>query len=82
MKFFVYLLECNDKSLYCGYTKDIEARLKAHKEGKASKYTRARLPAKLVFLQGLKSKQAALKREAEIKSLTRKQKQMLVASNL
>jgi len=79
--FFVYLVECSDKSLYCGSTKDIEARLKAHNDGKASKYTRARRPAKLVFLESKKSRQAALKREAEIKALSRKQKLELVASS-
>lgn len=79
-KFFVYLVECSDKSLYCGSTKDIGTRIAAHNGGKASKYTRARRPVKLVFLEAKKSKKAALRREAEIKALNRKQKQELVAS--
>ncbi len=75
--FFVYLVECSDKSLYCGYAKDIKARLKAHNEGRASRYTRARLPVKLVYFEARKSRQAALKREAEIKAMSRKQKQTM-----
>ncbi len=74
MPFFVYLLLCNDTSLYCGYSPDLKKRLKAHNLGKASKYTRARLPAKLVFSERFDSKKKALKREAEIKSFSRKKK--------
>jgi putative endonuclease len=77
MPFFVYLLECRDKSLYCGFAKNLEKRLRAHNEGKASKYTRARLPAKLVFFEEAKTKSLALKREAKIKSLSRKEKMSL-----
>jgi len=76
--FYVYLLECCDKSLYCGFTKDIRARLELHNQGRASKYTRARLPVKLVYREGKQSKQAALKREAEIKRMSREQKLDLV----
>ena len=75
--FFVYLVECSDKSLYCGYAKDIKTRLKAHNEGKASKYTRARLPVKLVYFEAKKSRQSALKREAEIKAMSQMQKQTM-----
>ena len=74
MAFYVYLLECKDKSLYCGWTNNLKARLRAHNEGKASKYTRPRLPAKLVFFEKAKTKSLALKREAEIKKLLRKEK--------
>jgi len=79
MPFSVYLLECSDKSLYCGYAKDLKARLEAHNLGRASKYTRARLPAKLVYLEEIGSKGKALKRESEIKALKRKHKLALVA---
>jgi putative endonuclease len=77
--FFVYLLQCCDKSLYCGYTNDLKARLKLHREGKASKYTRARLPAKLVYFEEKGSRAEAMKREAEIKAMARKEKQALLA---
>ena len=74
MSCFVYLLECNDRSLYCGCTRDLEKRLKLHNDGKASKYTRARLPAKLVYREKLETRALALKREMQIKSLSRKEK--------
>ena len=80
MPFFVYLLKCSDKSFYCGWTPDIKARLAKHNAGKGAKYTRGRLPAKLVFLEKKKSKSAALKREAEIKKMTRKEKAALVSA--
>ena len=80
MAFFVYLLECSDGSLYCGYAADIKARIELHNKGRASKYTKSRLPAKLVFLERKKTKSEALKREAEIKKMARKEKLELVAS--
>jgi len=70
-------LECRDKSLYCGSTKDLKARIQLHNAGKASKYTRSRKPVKLVFFEECKSRNAALKREIEIKAMTRKQKQAI-----
>lgn len=78
LAFFVYLLECSDKTYYCGWTKNIELRVKTHNLGKASKYTRSRLPVKLVFFEQKKSKSLALKREKKIKKMTRKEKQRLV----
>lgn len=77
MPFFVYLLECRDKTFYCGYTTNIEARISAHNNGKGAKYTRSKLPVKLVFSEKKKTKGAALHREAEIKKMGRKQKQAL-----
>jgi len=77
MPFFVYLLECRDKTYYCGYTTDIKARLAMHNSGKGAKYTRGRLPVKLVYFERKKSKGAAMKREAEIKRMRRKEKTAL-----
>jgi len=79
MDFFVYLLECSDKSLYCGFAKNLEKRLGLHKNGTASKYTRARLPVKLVYFERTESLSSAMKREVEIKRLPRKKKLGLVA---
>ncbi len=79
MSFFVYLLECRDKSLYCGWTNDLEKRVKEHNSGKASKYTKVRRPVKLVFFEESKTKSAAMKREFEIKSFSREKKLSLVA---
>ena len=81
MPFFVYLLECRDKSLYCGWTIDLEKRIKAHNSGKASKYTRARLPVKLVFFEEIKTKSLAMKREFEIKSFSRAKKRFFIQIN-
>ena len=79
MPFFVYLLECRDGSFYCGYTSDIEKRVAKHNTGTASKYTRRRLPVKLIYQEELPSRSDALKREYAIKQFTRKQKNELVA---
>ncbi len=78
--FFVYLLECRDKSLYCGYTNDLEARVRLHNEGKAAKYTKPRRPVRLAYFEIKESKSQAMKREAEIKKMLRGQKLALIAS--
>lgn len=75
---FVYILRCNDNSLYTGYTNDLYERLKTHNSGKGAKYTRARLPVSLVYYKRVDSKSWALKLEARIKKLTKKEKEALV----
>ena len=80
MKAYTYLLRCADGTLYCGWTNDIEKRLAAHNSGKASKYTRSRLPAELVWYEVFDTKQEAMSREAQIKRLSRQQKLRLIAS--
>ncbi|WP_311492368.1 GIY-YIG nuclease family protein [uncultured Anaerococcus sp.] len=75
---FVYILRCGDNSLYTGYTNDVKARLKTHNLGKGAKYTRSRLPVKLVYYKRVDSKSRALKLEARIKKLTKKEKEALV----
>lgn len=79
-RWLVYLLRCRDGSLYCGVTNDLPRRLKAHAAGKASRYTRSRLPVALAYSEPQKSKSAALKREAAIKGLRRAEKDRLVAA--
>ena len=59
----VYILECNDGTLYTGWTNDIDKRFKAHNDGKGAKYTKGRRPLKLVYLEELETKSEALKRE-------------------
>jgi predicted GIY-YIG superfamily endonuclease len=76
----VYLLRCRDGSLYTGITNDLPKRLKAHAAGRASKYTRSRLPVRLVYAEPQLSKSAALKREVAIKGLRRPQKDQLLRS--
>jgi len=77
---YVYILLCSDGSLYTGWTNDIERRFRTHSEGKASKYTRARLPVKLVYLEETENKIDAQKREWAIKKFSRKQKLELIES--
>jgi putative endonuclease len=74
----VYLLRCRDGSLYCGITNDLAKRLRAHANGKASRYTRSRLPIALAYTESQKSKSAALMREAAIKRLPRGKKLQLM----
>lgn len=81
--FFVYILKCSDDTLYTGYTDSLERRLKKHNDGKASKYTRSRLPVRMVYWEDHPDKSSAMKREIWIKSLSRENKIKLIqeASN-
>ncbi|MDP3882479.1 MAG: GIY-YIG nuclease family protein [Candidatus Staskawiczbacteria bacterium] len=77
--YFVYILECKDKSLYTGSTNNLEKRLKQHNTAKAgAHYTKIRRPVKLVYFEELKSFKSARKREAEIKSWDKKAKLKLI----
>jgi putative endonuclease len=73
-----YILCCADDTLYTGITNNLEKRLAAHNAGTAAKYTRARGPVELVFVESCADKSAALKREMEIKSLLRPDKLALI----
>lgn len=75
---WVYILRCADGTLYTGMTKDLPRRCRQHNAGKASRYTRCRLPIKLVFQESQVSRSMALKREAALKGLSRKQKLALI----
>lgn len=77
---FIYIVECCDKSLYTGITNDLEKRLEKHNSGKGAKYTRGRGPIILKYFEKVSSKSTALKREIEIKKLTRAQKDKLIHS--
>ena len=79
MNWYVYVLCCGDGSLYTGYTDNIPRRLAVHQSGKGAKYTRSRLPVELAYWEELPDKSAALRREAAIKQLTRKEKLGLIA---
>ena len=78
MKWFVYLLRCADGSLYTGITKDVKRRCQQHNAGTASRYTRTRLPVRMVYQEAQPSRSAALKREAAIKAMTRAEKLTLI----
>lgn len=74
---FVYILEVADGRYYTGYTTDVVARLKKHAAGRGAKFTRGFGVAKLVYVESLPNKSAALRREAEIKGLPRVEKARL-----
>lgn len=76
---YTYIVKCADNSLYTGWTNDLEKRLRAHNEGKASKYTRARLPVSLVYYEEYEDRNEARKREVAIKGLTSSEKRQLIA---
>lgn len=71
---FVYVLLCEDDSLYTGSTNNVEKRFETHKSGKGGKYTKSHKPLKIIYIEKLESKSAALKREIEVKSWTREKK--------
>jgi len=74
----VYILECNDGSLYTGITTDVENRLKVHNSGKGAKYTKPRLPVRLRISWQHDTRSSALKEEYRIKQLSRKEKLLLI----
>lgn len=74
----LYMLRCADGSLYTGITTDVDKRITAHNAGKGAKYTRSRRPVELVYSENCEDHSVALKRELEIKALTREQKMKLI----
>lgn len=75
---YTYILECADKTLYTGWTNNLQKRLEAHGAGRASKYTRVRLPVKLVYFESFDFENDARKREVAIKKLSRRAKLELI----
>ncbi len=71
---FVYILLCEDNSLYTGYTNNVSHRFSDHKNGKGGHYTRSHKPIKIIYSEQLPTQSQALKRELEIKSWSRKKK--------
>lgn len=76
----VYLLLCADNTYYTGWTTDLEKRMRAHNKGTGARYTRARLPVKVVYAEEVSSKSEALKRENQLRRLKRKDKEVLAAN--
>jgi UV DNA damage endonuclease len=77
-RWFVYILRCADGSLYTGITKDLSRRCLQHNNGTASRYTRSRRPTRQVWQEAHPSQSLALKREAAIKAMTRREKLDLI----
>lgn len=78
----VYLLQCRDGSLYTGMTNRLAQRLACHQAGKASRYTRSRLPVTLVYWEAQSDRSSALRRERAIKQLSREDKLALLVAGV
>ena len=80
-KAYMYVVECCDGTYYTGYTTDVKKRIAVHNSGKGAKYTRARLPVKLIYLEGFDSKEEAMSAEALLKRKKRPQKERFLSEN-
>lgn len=78
---YMYIVECNDGTLYTGWTNDLEKRIRMHNSGEGSKYTKSRRPVMLRYFEAFATKMEAQKREWEVKHLTKQQKLALLALN-
>ncbi len=78
--FSVYIVRCADGTLYTGLARDPEKRVQVHNSGKGAKYTRSRLPVSLVYVEPCGSLSDAMKREHQLKPLSRAQKESLIAT--
>ena len=76
----IYIVKCSDDTYYTGITNDLTARINKHNSGKGAKYTKTRTPVQLMYSETVLTKSEALKREYQIKRLTRKQKEELIKS--
>ena len=81
-KYFVYILETQNDTLYCGYTDDVKKRYQKHLDGTGAKYTKAFKPRKLLYVAGFETKQEATKEEYRIKHLPRSEKIRLIEENI
>jgi putative endonuclease len=78
MAYYCYILECCDGTYYTGWSTEPERRLRQHNRGTGARYTRSRRPVRLVYVEEMPDKGAALKRERAIKALRRPQKHKLI----
>ena len=79
-KWFLYILRCQDGSLYTGVTNNLERRLKMHNQGNASRYTRTRRPVTMLYQESCRGRTQALIRECAVKALPKNKKEELAAS--
>jgi predicted GIY-YIG superfamily endonuclease len=79
---FVYILKCADGTFYIGTAREVAKRLAVHNARKGAKYTRARLPVRVVYQEGPMSLTKALRREYQLKQLTRQMKMALIKGKL
>ena len=78
MAFYCYILECADGTFYTGWTTDPPRREKQHNAGRGARYTRARRPVRMVYIEEQPDRAAAMKRERAIKMMTRERKRKLI----
>ena len=81
MRWFLYILECGDSTLYTGITNDLERRIAAHESGTGAKYTKGRGPFKLLYSEEFEDRSGASKYEVKIKALSRLDKLDLISQN-
>ena len=79
---YTYILKCADGTLYCGWTNHLEARVTAHNEGRGAKYTKGRGPVSLVYYEEFETREEAMRREAAIKKLSRREKEELIGGQV
>lgn len=75
---YTYIVKCSDGSLYTGWTNNLEKRIRAHNEGKGAKYTKSRRPVVLVYQEEFQTREEAMRREWEIKQMTRQKKMKMI----
>ena len=80
MPFYIYVLECEDRSFYTGYCKNLNSRLQLHLKGKGARYTRIHRPRKLVYFEEFNTRAEAMRRERKIKRLSHREKANLAKS--
>ncbi|HIQ89910.1 TPA: GIY-YIG nuclease family protein [Candidatus Galligastranaerophilus faecipullorum] len=81
MKYYLYILQTTDNTLYCGIARDVQKRFQEHLSGKGAKYTRSHKPLKIVYTKEFENKSEALKEEIRIKKLSKKEKLRLISKN-
>ena len=77
---YTYIVTCSDGTLYTGWTNNIEKRMRCHNSGKGAKYTKPRLPVTLSYYEEFETKEEAMRREYEVKQMTRQKKLQLILS--
>jgi putative endonuclease len=82
MKWYFYILRCFDNSFYCGITTNLNERLREYNKGEGAKYTKNRLPVKLIYFEEYPDKSSARRREIEVKGWRREKKEALVGGFL
>ena len=80
MAYYVYIILCEDNSLYTGHTRNIDERVRLHRNGKGARYTRIHKPKSVAHIEVVDSRALAMKRERAIKKLSHQQKVNLINS--